>query len=145
MYVMMKGSAIAENLIIIHSAGDADRLYRPLENGDQVADTAKESGEQVQVVGVTKKPRGETNFAVTYECIRIILALMSPIPTSLTLHDITVDNSAAVVMPINVEVGNPKEKAFFSQTPVRQGGLTYARSPSPWSNPPINFWKLLRT
>jgi len=103
--------------LIIHSCDDVDRFYGPLDNWEQIADITKESGEQVQVqvVGVTKKSRGEPNFAVTYECIRIILSWISPIPTSLTLHDITVDNSAAVMMPmpIDVEVGN-SYRFFFS-------------------------------
>jgi len=106
-------ASIAEGLLITHSYDDVDKFYRPLDNGEQVADTTKESGEQVQVVGVTEKSRGGPNFAVTYECIRIILSWISPIPTSLTLHDITVDNSAAVMMPIDVEVGN-SYRFFFS-------------------------------
>jgi hypothetical protein len=105
-------TSIAEGLIIIHSCGDVDKFYRPLDNGEHVADTTEEYGEQVQVVGVTKRLRGGPNFAVTYECIRIILSWISPIPTSLTLHDITVDNSAAVMMSIDVEVGNSYR--FFS-------------------------------
>ncbi len=75
----------AEDLII-HSCDDVDRFYRPLDNGEQVAGT--------------------------YDCIPITLSWISPINTNLTLYDINIANSAAVVMPVDIEAGNSYR--FFS-------------------------------